>query len=152
MKKEVINDMRLEVASKSSNEGLARYAVSAFVTQADPTVEELADIRTIVSEAVTNSIIHGYKEGSGKVIIYVRLYSDRTINIRIRDFGCGIEDIKKAMQPLYTTDQSGERGGMGFAIMESFTDKLKVSSRPGKVTTVSMTKQLSKIETSAHGA
>lgn len=143
MKKEVINDMKLDIASRSQNEGLARYAVSAFVAQIDPTIEELADIRTIVSEAVTNSIIHGYREGSGKVIIHVRLFSDRSVSIRIRDFGCGIEDIKKAMQPLYTTDTSGERGGMGFAIMESFTDKLRVSSHPGRGTTVSMTKKLS---------
>lgn len=146
MKKEVINDMKLDISSRSQNEGLARYAVSAFITQLDPTVEELADIRTIVSEAVTNAIIHGYRESSGKVIIHVRLFSDRSISIRIRDFGCGIEDIKQAMQPLYTTDTSGERGGMGFAIMESFTDKLRVSSRPGRGTTVSMTKKLSESE------
>ena len=142
MKNSVTNIMKLSFPSDSRNESFARYSVTAFAAQLDPDTEELAEIRTAVSEAVTNCIIHGYRGGQGKIIIETRLCADRTVKIKISDRGCGIEDIDQAMQPLFTTDRSGERGGMGFAIMESFWDKLKVVSKPGAGTTVTMTKKL----------
>lgn len=142
MKNSVTNIMKLSFPSDSRNESFARYSVTAFAAQLDPDTEELAEIRTAVSEAVTNCIIHGYRGGQGKIIIETRLCADRTVKIKISDRGCGIEDINQAMQPLFTTDRSGERGGMGFAIMESFCDKLKVVSKPGAGTTVTMTKKL----------
>ena len=117
MKNKPVNEMRLEFNSKSINEGFARYAVSAFVAQLDPTVEELSDLRCAVSEAVTNAIIHGYRDTPGTVYITCKYYEDRTVKIKVTDKGVGIEDIKQAMQPLYTTDPTGERGGMGFAII-----------------------------------
>lgn len=138
MRSHLVNEMRLTIPSKSINESYARYAVSAFVGQLDPAVDELGDIRTVVSEAVTNCVVHAYREGEGKIYICVKYYDDGRVVIRIKDKGCGIPDVKKAMEPLYTTDQSGERGGMGFAIMESFTDKLKVNSCAGYGTTVTM--------------
>lgn len=134
--------MKMVLLSDSRNESFARTAVTAFVSQLDPKTDELADIRTAVSEAVTNCVIHGYRGGEGKITLEVKLYDDRTVRIAITDRGCGIEDIEKAKQPLYTTDESGERGGMGFAIMESFSDRLTVRSRPGKGTTVVMTRRL----------
>ncbi|HPT85232.1 MAG TPA: anti-sigma F factor [Bacillota bacterium] len=143
MKNKPVNEMRLEFNSKSINEGFARYAVSAFVAQLDPTVEELSDLRCAVSEAVTNAIIHGYRDTPGTVYITCKYYEDRTVKIKVTDKGVGIEDIKQAMQPLYTTDPTGERGGMGFAIMQSFTDRLSVRSKPGKGTSVTLTKKLS---------
>ncbi len=142
MKNSVTNIMKLSFPSDSRNESFARYSVTAFAAQLDPDIGELAEIRTAVSEAVTNCIIHGYRGGQGKINIETRLYTDRTVKIKISDKGCGIEDIDQAMQPLFTTDRSGERGGMGFAIMESFCDKLKVVSKPGAGTTVTMTKKL----------
>mgnify|MGYP001340304896 CR=1 FL=1 len=143
MKNKPVNEMRLEFNSKSINEGFARYAVSAFVAQLDPTVEELSDLRCAVSEAVTNAIIHGYRDTPGTVYITCKYYEDRTVKIKVTDKGVGIEDIKQAMQPLYTTDPTGERGGMGFAMMQSFTDRLSVRSKPGKGTSVTLTKKLS---------
>ena len=142
MKKNITNEMKMQFLSDSRNESLARYAVSAFIGQLDPAVDELADLRTAVSEAVTNSIIHGYKGTSGTVTVLTTLYDDRSVRIKISDRGCGIADIEKAMTPLYTTDDSGERGGMGFAIMQSFSDKLKVISRIGGGTQVMMVKKL----------
>lgn len=142
MKKETLNRMRLIIDSVSENESFARYAVSAFVGRLDPGVDELADIRTTVSEAVTNCIIHGYRRTSGKIVIDVTLYGDRSVRMRISDSGCGIPDVAKAMQPLYTTDESGERGGMGFPIMQSFSDKMTVRSKVGHGTTVTMVKKL----------
>ena len=142
MKNSVTNIMKLSFPSDSRNESFARYSVTAFAAQLDPDTEELAEIRTAVSEAVTNCIIHGYRGGQGKIIIETRLCADRTVKIKISDRGCGIEDIDQAMQPLFTTDRSGERGGMGCALMESFGDKLKVVSKPGAGTTVTMTKKL----------
>lgn len=142
MKNKPVNEIRLEIDSKSVNEGFARYAVSAFAAQLDPTVEELSDLRCAVSEAVTNAIIHGYRNKQGKVYINARYFEDRSVRIKIVDKGVGIEDIKMAMQPLYTNDPGGERGGMGFAVMQSFTDNLSVRSKPGKGTTVTMTKKL----------
>ena len=140
--KKAVNEISLDIAALSVNEGYARYAVSSFVAQLDPTMEEIADIRTVVSEAVTNAIIHGYRDKNGRVYINVKYYDDRTVRIRIRDRGCGIADIERAMQPFYTGDPHGERGGMGFTIMSSFTDKMTVKSILGKGTTVSLVKKL----------
>ena len=142
MKRKIINEMKLCFISDSRNESFARYSVTAFAAQLDPDVEELADIRTAVSEAVTNCIVHGYRGGSGKITVDAKLFDDRSLKIRISDRGCGIENIEQAIQPLFTTDTSGERGGMGFAIMQSFSDKLDVNSNPGRGTTVTMTKKL----------
>ena len=137
------NYMILEFPSRSVNEGFARSAVACFAAQMDPTLEELGDIRTAVSEAVTNSIVHGYKYKSGIVYIGVKYYNDRTVVIEIRDKGCGIENVKKAMAPLFTTDTSGERSGMGFAVMQTFMDKLDVRSIRGQGVRIIMTKKLS---------
>lgn len=136
-----INEMRLTVPSRSANESFARASVAAFVSQLDPMVEELADIKTAVSEAVTNCIVHAYRESSGLIYITCRIYEDGRVQIRIRDRGCGIEDVTQAMEPLYTT-AGGERAGLGFAVMQSFTDKLRVQSSPGKGTTVVMEKTI----------
>lgn len=143
MKKNIVNEMSMEISSLSINESFARSSVSVFITQLDPIIEELADIRTAVSEAVTNSVVHAYKGRTGKIYISVKYYDDRSVRIQIKDKGCGIEDVDKAMQPLFTTDTSGERGGMGFAIMKNFTDRIKVESKPNKGTTVTMHKRLS---------
>ncbi|MBC3517080.1 anti-sigma F factor [Neobittarella massiliensis] len=137
-----INEMKLTFESRSANEGFARVAVSAFVAQLDPTVEEISDIKTAVSEAVTNSIVHGYKDQIGRVYISARIYADSVVRLTIRDTGCGIEDVQKAVEPLYTTCETGERAGMGFAVMEAFTDKMRVRSTPGKGTTVYLEKRI----------
>ena len=142
MKRSVMNEMKLVFLSDSRNESFARSAVTAFVSQLDPDTGELADIRTAVSEAVTNCIIHGYRGRSGRVTVETKLYDDRTVRIRVSDRGIGIENVEKARQPLFTTDDSGERGGMGFAIMESFSDRLTVRSKPGSGTVVTMIKHL----------
>lgn len=136
------NEMKLQFPGKSANEGFARAAVAAFVAQLDPTIDELADIKTAVSEAVTNCIVHAYRDTIGVVYIHAKLYEDNRICIKIRDKGCGIEDIDKAMEPLYTTSPEGERAGLGFAVMQSFMDKVKVTSKPKKGTCVVLTKQL----------
>ncbi len=135
------NEMKLELASRSVNEALARAAVSAMATQLDPKLDELTELRTAVSEAVTNAIIHGYRGCEGTVYINCRCYADRTMVVKIKDKGCGIENIEQAREPLYTGDPSGERGGMGFAIMESFCDRVKVTSKPNAGTTVTLTKR-----------
>ena len=137
-----INEMKLTFESRSANEGFARVAVSAFVAQLDPTVEEISYIKTAVSEAVTNSIVHGYKDQIGRVYISARIYADSVVRLTIRDTGCGIEDVQKAVEPLYTTCETGERAGMGFAVMEAFTDKMRVRSTPGKGTTVYLEKRI----------
>ncbi|MEE1187041.1 MAG: anti-sigma F factor [Acutalibacteraceae bacterium] len=136
------NQMNMTVISKSSNESFSRAAVSAFVAQLDPTIEEISDIKTAVSEAVTNCIVHAYNNSLGKIYITVQLYDDRTVKIKIKDKGCGINDIDLAMQPMYSS-LGGERAGLGFAVMQSFTDKLKVSSKVDKGTVVTLTKKLS---------
>lgn len=142
MKKTVINQMRLEFVAISENECFARQVVSAFAAELDPTLEEIADLRVIISEAVTNCIVHAYKGRLiGTVDIAVRCYDDRTLRIRIRDKGCGISDIERCMEPLYTTDPDGERGGMGFPIMKSLADKLSVVSHPDKGTLITITKK-----------
>lgn len=137
-----INEMKLSFVSKSTNESFARSAVAAFILQLDPTISEMADIKTAVSEAVTNCIVHAYKDGQGIIYITAQIFDGRKLVVKVRDKGCGIEDIKKAMEPLFTTG-GDERAGLGFAVMQSFTDKLRVSSSCGKGTTVTMTKLLS---------
>ncbi|MBQ3151674.1 MAG: anti-sigma F factor [Clostridia bacterium] len=135
------NMMKLEIESKSVNESFARATVSAFASQLDPTVSELSDIRTAVSEAVTNCIVHAYRDTVGKIYITAFFTENKTFCVRIRDKGCGIEDIEKAKEPLFTT-AGGERAGLGFAVMESFSDKIKISSKVGKGTTVTLYKKI----------
>ena len=139
----VINELKLVIPSLSVNEGAARAVVAAFCAQFDPTATELADIKCAVSEAVTNCIVHAYRERVGKIYIDVKLYEERFVRICVKDRGCGIEDVKAARQPLYTTDAAGERSGMGFTVMENFMDKLSVSSRVGRGTAITMYKQIS---------
>lgn len=141
---EVLNEIRFTMPSLSVNEGTARAVVSSIVVQADPTVEELSDIRTAVSEAVTNAVVHGYRRSTGKIELTVKLLAGREIYIKIRDKGCGIADVKQAMEPLFTTAPEEERSGLGFSVMESFTDRLTVKSTLGKGTTVIMRKRLGK--------
>ena len=138
-----LNEMTLHFESHSSNEGFARSAVAAFITQLDPTVAELNDIRTSVSEAVTNCVVHAYRDTIGKISVNVRIMPGNTVIVRVKDTGCGIENIKQAMEPLYTTAPEEERAGLGFAVMQSFSDDVKVRSRPGCGTTVTLTKNLS---------
>ena len=145
--KKPINEAQIIFKALSENESFARGAVAAFCTQLDPTLEELSDIRTAASEAVTNAIVHGYKEdGEGIVIMRLKIYEGRVLKITVKDSGVGIADIPLAMTPLYSGDTSGERGGMGFSIMESFTDDLKVASSVGKGTTVTMIKRFAPYE------
>lgn len=139
---EVINEIKFVMPSLSVNESAARAVVSSFLVQADPTVEELSDIRTAVSEAVTNSVVHGYRHNKGRIELTVKLLAGREIYIKIRDKGCGIADVRQAMEPLFTTAPEEERSGLGFSVMESFTDKLSVKSVVGKGTTVIMRKRL----------
>ncbi len=141
MKSEIENEMKLEFISKSSNEAFARIAVAAFASQLDPTIEELADIKTAVSEAVTNCIIHGYDKKQGIVKIFARL-KEKEIILEISDKGKGIENIDIAKEPLYTTKPNLERSGMGFTIMESFMDKVEVESVIGLGTKVTMSKTI----------
>lgn len=135
------NKMKLEFESRSCNESFARTAVAAFAAQLDPTYEEVSDIKTAVSEAVTNCIVHAYGERLSSVYITADIREDNSILIRIRDKGCGIEDVRRAMEPLYTTAPGEERAGMGFAVMQSLCDKVRVTSRPGAGTTVTLTKK-----------
>ncbi|NLJ89782.1 MAG: anti-sigma F factor [Clostridiales bacterium] len=137
------NEMKIEFDSKSINESFARTVVASFVAQLDPTIEEINDVKTAVSEAVTNAIIHGYNNQDGKVIISCKI-KDREVFIEVKDRGVGIEDIGKAMEPLYTTRPEIERSGMGFSFMEAFMDKLIVESELGKGTTVKMSKKFEK--------
>lgn len=134
--------MQLKFQSKSINESFARSAVAAFVLDLDPTISELADIKTAVSEAVTNSIVHGYRRSQGLIYITVKITDTRKVIIKIRDKGQGIADVKKAMEPLFTTAQEEERAGLGFAVMQSFMDAVKVTSKIDKGTTVTLEKQI----------
>ena len=136
-----INEMKLSFESKSINEGFSRVAVASFASALDPTLEELNDIKTAVSEAVTNAIVHGYREKLGKIYITASITDKNIIRIKVRDRGVGIEDIEQARQPLFTT-LGGERAGLGFAVMESFTDKVRVRSAPGRGTTVTLEKKI----------
>lgn len=135
------NEMQIEFDSKSENEGFARVAVAAFLTQLNPTVEEVADVKTAVSEAVTNAIIHGYEKRKGKIFIRCIITEDEII-VSVSDKGKGISDIKKAMEPLYTSKPELERSGMGFAFMEAFMDQVEVISEVGIGTTVTMKKKI----------
>ncbi len=137
-----VNQMRLSFPSKSRNEAFARSAVSSFVTSLDPTLNELNDLKTAVSEAVTNCIVHGYRRQSGTIYIYASVKEDNTLTVKIRDKGVGIEDISKAMEPLFTTSPGEERAGLGFAVMQSFCDRVKVSSQVGRGTTVTLIKRI----------
>lgn len=141
-KKKILNEIKLSFPSLSENERFSRLVVSGFASQLDPQVDEISDIKTAVSEAVTNSIVHAYKNEIGKIELVARIYEDNVIYIKIKDRGCGIPDIKKAMEPLFTTSPEEERAGLGFAVMESFMDKLKVLSKEGKGTSVILTKKL----------
>ena len=136
-----INEMKVTFLSRSANEGFARAAVAAFAAQLDPAVDELADLRTAVSEAVTNAIVHAYPDRLGLVTLTVRLYENGKIQVQVKDKGRGIPDVDKAMEPLYTTGGE-ERSGLGFSVMESFTDRLRVRSAEGKGTTVTMEKYI----------
>ena len=141
-----LNKMQIKLPALSVNEAMARGAVAVFVSQLDPEITELADIKCAVSEAVTNCIVHGYRQtpnGRGVITLTVSILEGRVVKIEIKDKGCGIPDVKEARQPLYTTDAAGERSGMGFTVMESFMDKLRVTSRVGKGTTVIMYKAFS---------
>ena len=139
------NEMKLEIKSKSSNEAFARVTVAAFASQLDPTFEELADIKTAVSEAVTNSIIHGYENKDGIIHINCKLF-DKTIEIEIIDFGKGIENVEMARQALYTSKPELDRSGMGFTIMESFMDEIKVESIVGMGTKIVMKKNIGEVK------
>ena len=140
--KRVVNQAELHFPSYSVNERFARSAVASFLLSLDPLVAEMNDIKTAVSEAVTNAIVHGYKDSIGLVYITLKIYEDDSVSVRIRDRGCGIEDIEKAMEPLFTTGGE-ERAGLGFAVMQSFMDSLKVKSTVGKGTTITMQKRIS---------
>ena len=140
---QINNKFSMNVMAKSANEGFARACISAFAAQLDPTLEEINDIKTAVSEAVTNCIVHAYKEKIGKIYISGELCENNIIRIKIRDAGCGIENVEKAMEPLYTA-VGGERAGLGFAVMQSFMDTVRVRSALGKGTTIVMTKKISR--------
>ena len=137
----VINKMSLKFESRSVNEAFARQAVGAFAAQLDPTMEELGDIKTVVSEAVTNAIVHGYADRIGFITVTVRLFEGRILELKVKDAGRGIENVEQARQPMFTTGDD-TRSGMGFTIMESFMDRLVVRSTPGRGTTVVMRKRL----------
>jgi stage II sporulation protein AB (anti-sigma F factor) len=138
----VTNKFAMTVVSRSSNEGFARSCIAAFATQLDPTLEEISDIKTAVSEAVTNCIVHAYKNKLGNIYISGEILENNIIRVKIRDKGCGIENIEKAMEPLYSS-LGGERAGLGFAVMQSFMDKIIVKSTMGKGTIVTLYKKIS---------
>ena len=139
--KRTINEIKIKLPSLSVNEGVARSVCAAFCAQLDPTSTEIADVKCAVSEAVTNCIVHAYKDTVGIIYITVRLCEGRLARIDIRDKGCGIEDVSLARQPLFTTDAENERSGMGFTVMESFCDKVRVTSKRGNGTNVTLIKQ-----------
>lgn len=138
----IVNEVKISFLSKSANESFARIAVSGIVSQYDPLVDEMSDIKTAVSEAVTNCIVHAYNMKVGKIDMVIRLLEGNYVYIKIKDYGCGIPDINRAMEPLFTTAPDDERAGLGFAVMESFMDKLTVRSKVGKGTTVVLTKKI----------
>lgn len=143
MKQKPENYVSVDFPSRSSNEGFARTVAACFAAQLDPTLDEVNDIKTAVSEAVTNAIVHAYPDTIGKVSMKLRLYEDNSVEIVVRDWGVGIPDVEQARQPMYTTGGE-ERAGMGFTIMESFMDKLRLRSTPGKGTTVTMRRRISR--------
>ena len=136
-----INELKMVFDSRSVNESFSRMAVSAFSSQLDMTVEELGDIKTVVSEAVTNCIVHAYKNTIGKIYITCSVFEEGIVRITVRDKGCGIEDVEKAREPLYTS-VGGDRSGLGFSVMESFSDRLRVRSKVGVGTTVTIEKRI----------
>ncbi len=136
-----INEMKVTFPSRSANEGFARAVVASFLSQLDPAVDELSDLRTAVSEAVTNCIVHAYPDSIGDITVQMRLFENGRTVVKVRDRGCGIEDVEQAMEPLFTTG-GDYRAGRGCSVMESFTDRLKVSSRKGKGTVVTMEKYI----------
>lgn len=138
----MLNQVKISFYSRSINEGFARAALAAFLVQADPTVPQLADIKTAVSEAVTNCIVHAYPGAIGLVTLQAALYEDGVVRITVSDKGVGIADVARAMEPLYTTGNPDERAGLGFAVMQSFMDKVRVTSAPGRGTRVTMVKRL----------
>lgn len=143
MKKSLINECKVRFPALSRNEGLSRSAAAAFAMQCDPTVEEIAAVKTAVSEAVTNAIVHGYRDMGGEVVMTMKLFSDHTLYIQIKDKGRGIADVKQAMEPTFTTAPADEeRSGLGFTVMQSFMDKLSVKSAEGRGTAVVMEKRL----------
>lgn len=142
MRGKILNSMKLTLPSYSINEGIARGAVAAFCAQLDPTAAELGDIKCALSEAVTNAIVHAYRDTIGEIYISVELIENSIVRIKVKDKGCGISDVKCARAPLFTTDRAGERSGMGFTVMESFTDSMRVSSKVGKGTSVTLYKKI----------
>ena len=136
MKQTIINRMKLEFDANSQNEAFARMAVSVFAASLDPTLEEISDLRVVISEAVTNAVVHAYKNRGGKVTIAATLYSDRRLKLKIQDKGCGIAEPERCLEPLYTTDPSGERGGMGFPIMQAMSDRFRMKTAVGVGTTL----------------
>ena len=140
----MLNQVKITFAGRSVNESFARAALAAFLVQLDPTVPQLADIKTAVSEAVTNCIVHAYRGTVGEIRIAVKLCEGRLVQVEISDRGCGIADVRQAREPLFTTDAEGERSGMGFTVMESFCDSVKVRSRVDRGTTVVLCKRLHK--------
>lgn len=134
----ILNKMQMKFPALSVNEAMARATVAVFVSQLDPEITALADIKCAVSEAVTNCIVHGYRGCEGYIAVTVSILEGRVVKVEIKDKGCGIADVKEARQPLFTTDAAGERSGMGFTVMESFTDALRVSSKVGQGTTVTL--------------
>ena len=147
-KQQPINEMKVTFPSSSANEAFGRAVVAAFAAQLDPTIDELSDLKTAVSEAVTNCIVHAYRDGIGDITLSVKLYEGRRLVIQVKDKGCGIENVQQAMEPLFTT--GGEaRAGLGFAVMESFMNRLQVASKPGRGTVVTMEKRL--LGRPAHG-
>ena len=143
MKVKAENHVTLEFPSRSANEGFARAAAACFAAQLDPTLEEINDIKTAVSEAVTNAIVHAYPDTLGKIVMKLRLREDHTLEIVVRDWGVGMEDVERARTPMFTTGGE-ERSGMGFTIMESFMDTLRVRSAPGKGTAVTMRRKIAR--------
>lgn len=144
MKRQILNESKVSFTSLSRNEGYARSTAAAFAAQADPTIEEIAAIKTAVSEAVTNAIVHGYRDSIGVVEMTLRIYSDGAFYISVKDRGRGIADVEQARTPLFTTAPAEEeRSGLGFTVMESFTDRLRITSAVGRGTTVTMEKRLS---------
>ena len=137
-----INSIKIEFPSRSSNESFARTAMACFAAQLDPTLDEIGDIKTAVSEAVTNCIVHAYPDSLGKIMIRAKIFENSEIEITVRDWGCGILDVEKAREPLFTTG-GDDRSGMGFTIMDSFMDKLRVRSVVGRGTTVTMRRKIS---------
>ena len=138
-----LNTVKVEFQSHSANEAFARSCAACFAAQLDPTLEELGDLKTAVSEAVTNAVVHAYPREIGTILLKLRILEGNVLEVTVRDWGCGIPDVEKAMEPLYTTGGE-ERSGMGFSIMDCFTDLLRVRSTPGKGTTVVMRKRISR--------